>query len=93
MANYDAETLDVSLGTFSGSVNANADAEILSVALGVTSASTGNQPCVTYYKMQASCTTSPNGYITWVNTTGDNTGAPPCAGIQGPSVIVSTWRG
>lgn len=47
----------------------------------------------TYYKMQASCTTSPTGYITWVNTTGDNQGRPVCGGILGDTVEVARWAG
>lgn len=57
---------------------------------------TGNatQPGITrtrYYKLRASCTASPSGFITWVNTSGDNTGQPGCAGTLGPTFIVDTW--
>lgn len=48
-------------------------------------------PRVRYYKLQASCTTSPSGFITWVNTTGDNTGRPGCSGTLGPTNIVDSW--
>lgn len=44
-----------------------------------------------YYKLRASCSTSPSGFITWVNTTGDNTGQPGCSGTLGPTIIVDTW--
>lgn len=47
----------------------------------------------TYYKMQASCTSSPTGYITWVNTTGDNQGRPDCSGTLGDTVEVARWSG
>lgn len=46
---------------------------------------------VTYYKMQATCSSSPSGYISWVNTTGNDQGRPACLGIVGPSVIAAQW--
>lgn len=49
-------------------------------------------PPGTYYKMAATCSSSPSGYVTWVNTTGDDLGQPTCGGTLGPSFIVSTWR-
>jgi hypothetical protein len=49
------------------------------------------QSQVTYYKMQAACTTAPNGYITWVNTTGGSSGRPACAGTLGADVQVASW--
>lgn len=62
---------------------ANFDAEIIGNTLFGT---------VTYYKMQASCSTAAGGFIQWVNTTGDDTGRPACAGTLGPSVVVTSWN-
>lgn len=60
---------------------ANFDAEII-----------GNQLFDTIrYVMQATCTSSPTGYITWENNTGDDTNRPACGGIGGPSKIISSW--
>ena len=44
-----------------------------------------------YYKMQAPCSASPTGFISWVNRTGDDTGKPACAGILGETVIIAQW--
>lgn len=44
-----------------------------------------------YFKLRASCTASPSGFVTWVNTSGDNTGQPSCSGTLGPTIIVDTW--
>ena len=57
-----------------------------------TGASNTFVPRTTYYKLRASCTASPSGYITWVNTTGDDTGKPSCAGTLGPTVIIDQWQ-
>lgn len=48
---------------------------------------------LTYYKMQASCSTASSGFISWVNTTGDDTGRPVCAGFLGPTTMVDSWPG
>lgn len=45
----------------------------------------------TWYKLRASCTSEPSGYITWINTTGDNSGIPTCGGVLGPTTIVAQW--
>jgi hypothetical protein len=45
----------------------------------------------TYYKCRATSTVDPSGYITWVNTTGDETDRPNPGGTIGPTQIVMTW--
>jgi len=49
-------------------------------------------PRTRYYKLRASCSSSPTGYIHWTNTTGDDTGQPACGGTLGPSIIIRTWE-
>lgn len=46
---------------------------------------------VTYYKMQARCSGSASGYITWVNTSGDDAGKPACPGVLGATVEIARW--
>lgn len=48
---------------------------------------------VTYYKMQAPCSSAPSGYISWVNTTGDDTDRPACGGVLGDTVEIARWSG
>jgi hypothetical protein len=42
-----------------------------------------------FYKLLASNTVV--GYITWINTTGDNTGRPEPGGVTGDTIIMKTW--
>lgn len=44
-----------------------------------------------YYKLRATSDLSPSGYITWVNTTGDDQGKPTPGGTIGPTIVVSRW--
>lgn len=44
-----------------------------------------------YFKLKATCSGSPSGYIEWVNMTGGLDGAPLCVGIMGPPLIVHSW--
>lgn len=55
------------------------------------SLSNGATPAIRYFKMQAPCTSSPSGYITWQNTTGDDAGRPTCGGTLGASFIADSW--
>lgn len=55
------------------------------------SLSNGATPSVRYFKMQAPCSASASGYITWVNTTGDDAGRPACAAGLGASFIADSW--
>jgi hypothetical protein len=53
----------------------------------------GGSTTTTNYRLRASCSSAPGGYIYWVNTTGDNSGQPTCSGTLGPTFIVDTWIG
>jgi hypothetical protein len=52
----------------------------------------GSAGAVTNYRMRASCTSAPGGYIYWTNQTGDSTNAPTCSGTRGPNTILETWE-
>lgn len=45
----------------------------------------------TFYKCRATSDVDPSGYITWVNTTGDETDRPNPGGTIGPTQIVMKW--
>ena len=51
----------------------------------------GPIPETTYYKCRATSDVDPSGYITWVNTTGDETDRPSPGGTIGPTQIVMKW--
>lgn len=44
-----------------------------------------------YYKLRATSSVDPSGYITWRNTTGDDQGRPSPGGTIGPTIIVARW--
>jgi hypothetical protein len=52
----------------------------------------GASATVVNYLLRASCSSAPDGYIFWQNTTGDNTGQPTCSGTLGPTFIMSYWE-
>lgn len=54
-------------------------------------ANLGQSEAIIRYAMQATCDTSPTGYINWINETGDNVNRPVCAGIGGPPQIITSW--
>ncbi len=51
-----------------------------------------NFQLTTYYYLRAASSASSDGYIFWVNTTGDNTGRPNPPGTIGPTIIVAMWE-
>lgn len=51
----------------------------------------GAQASTILYKMQASDSGVPSGFVTWLNTTGDDGRKPAAVGVQGPSVVVAQW--
>lgn len=53
---------------------------------------TGAVGTTTYYKCRATSDVHPSGYITWENTTGDETGRPNPGGTIGPTQIVGKWQ-
>lgn len=57
--------------------------------IGAARLSIGGNTGVAHYKLRASCTTAPSGYIEWYNATGDDQGKPACAGTLGETIIVT----
>lgn len=80
MADFNADSYD-----------APATEDAVPTAIPATTTVPGFGTSVTYYKMQAPCSSSASGYINWVNTTGDDTGRPACAMGLGTSYIVDSW--
>lgn len=85
MSTYDGQAIPISLSTSFADKTAR-DA----MARGFGS---GGATTTRWYKLRASCTTAPGGYVEWMNTTGDNSFRPACGGggTLGETIIVDTW--